>query len=447
MQNKSAFFAAPKDSKEIDPLEDFPYSERWRLVTDAWQHIYGPKNFREEYYKGMFQAFDSMLTISPDKLTADTIINLWEAAFRFEKDYAEIKKVNTTSVRNKVFGHFSIGFNQNNHVLAVSQKGLEEFADELMANYLYWRLFVLPAGIDKNSRDKLIKLCVEHPNESEYFNPKNFQNNKAKIIVFLQKIFFNPKSDVMLMAMACPPKFLVQSMNSYLERFNKTMVAASNVNEKIVAIAKLIQRLNLLHAFPDGNGRVIAFLLQNFLLRKHLQCMAFTFTPSHFSGFSSDEMVEEVQRGIAEFNKYKITRARIFLENNNLAGDEKNYPAKLAANLSKENIIAMAQINELYLRVKDGRIKPPGDAKDEILKILKDLYMANLADLAAHPPQNEQEKIANPESLLGIIKNHAIINDFDKSQEDAINKQVKLYFAEPTPTSAPNKQKGSDNKL
>lgn len=437
--SKTGLFGGSPDAKATNPFEDFPSSESWRVITDGWQHIFGPQNFRAEYYKGMGDAFSFIINTPPDQITVEALVNLWEMAFKSEKTYAKFKQKCPNAVRDKINAHFSIGFTPNSNGLAVSQQGLDEFIDELIANNLQWRIFFARAGIDPQFRQQLIKFCIDDVDEKGYFNPEDYQKDKAQIKKVLREKFFDPKVDVVLIALSWDRKYIEGFMRLYFKMFNESMAEAKEDKDKIGAIVKFIQRLHLLHPFLDGNGRVLIFLLQNLLLKKHLNCMAFTFTPAHFAGFSKAELIEEVQRGIAEFAKYKITKARLFLEKIGFAGDEKDYSAKLEANLAGEQLIAMAQINELFLRVKFGKIRPPGEGKDAILKILKDLYMKKLSELAAQPPQNAQDKIKDKGAFLSIIELHKIRLEF---QEQEIHEKIDQYFKQQPAPKPDNKKSG-----
>jgi hypothetical protein len=71
-------------AKNIDELtlqlRDFPRSEIWRLQTDGWQHIHGPKNFRDAYYKAMNEAYEFIKTHLNTPISKNLLLDLHNKA-------------------------------------------------------------------------------------------------------------------------------------------------------------------------------------------------------------------------------------------------------------------------------------------------------------------------------------------------------------------------------
>lgn len=435
------FFAGAKDAKAADPLQDFPTSEMWRVLTDGWQHMYGPEGYNEYYYNGMYKAFNDFVLKQTDDMTPDTLLKMYLTACESEQNFKQNMEENKDGFRSEEkLGIFAVGYDKNKNEEGLSINGLDEFIDELMlAYYKRWMICFIEAKEtdDEEYRDQAIN---ERIDKREFFDPKSFNNDKVEMKKQLQAKLLDPKVDIVMVCLSFPVSRHKKILSEILNKFNQSIAEAKDdVDKKISAIVKLIQRLNLYHVFPDGNGRVYAFLLQNMLLRKHLQCMAFTFTPAHFSGHSTEELVAEVKQGIAEFEKYKVTKAREFLEKNPLTGDEKQYAEKFAANLADDKLIAMAQINELYKRVKNDAM-PIKQNPDGVLKMLKKLYIQQLDELM---PQ--QVKIAGPVTLSEILNCHeAIVQDLGQQEVDDIQKKLLLIFAEPAATQEQKKTPGSN---
>ncbi|MBN1914706.1 MAG: hypothetical protein JW769_02320 [Parachlamydiales bacterium] len=94
-------------------------------------------------------------------------------------------------------------------------------------------------------------------------------------------------------------KLLIQTYYENLER-------TEHPQNKLTAIATFCRALEILHVFPDGNQRTIAFALLTKLLLENDFSPAILKNPFMFDGyFSTEELVTQIAQGIETFQKYQ----------------------------------------------------------------------------------------------------------------------------------------------
>lgn len=87
-------------------------------------------------------------------------------------------------------------------------------------------------------------------------------------------------------------------LDEIIMEFNTTMATAVEEDDKLLAISKIIRKLELLHAFPDGNGRTYVSALMNHLLLYYGFDPAILFNPNWDAELSYREWAEEMRRGM-----------------------------------------------------------------------------------------------------------------------------------------------------
>lgn len=93
-------------------------------------------------------------------------------------------------------------------------------------------------------------------------------------------------------------KSFAQRLDTLLQEFNSAIRQAGEPDEKIVLIAQFTRKLEILHAFPDGNGRTFVAALMNHLLLYHGFCPAVLYDKDVNIAISSAEWVEVIQEGM-----------------------------------------------------------------------------------------------------------------------------------------------------
>lgn len=94
---------------------------------------------------------------------------------------------------------------------------------------------------------------------------------------------------------------LTQAMTKALATMHKELavaIKADNQRDKLAAIVKCIQRLELIHPFYDGNCRTFCMVLLNILLMQYGFNPTLLDNPNKFDAHSVDELIELVRKGM-----------------------------------------------------------------------------------------------------------------------------------------------------
>lgn len=81
--------------------------------------------------------------------------------------------------------------------------------------------------------------------------------------------------------------------------YNQEAGAAQTPQAQLLAISRVVRDLELLHPFPDGNGRTFVAVLMNHLLLAHGFLPAILWDPNIDAELSVQEFADEIQSGIA----------------------------------------------------------------------------------------------------------------------------------------------------
>lgn len=446
-----------------NPLMDFPRTEHWRFMTDGWQHKLGPTNFRDKYYQGILQGFEHVaLQVEPrTKITPEMIQELYLKSFQFEPEFDEYQKTiasygeqtkQKAAFRGIAYeANFCVCPGSRPAMVGLSIAGLKEFIPEVdkAEDEKRWKLVVVEqAKLKGESRDALV--CDSPSMNSEMFG-HNLDLFKKALVAFM----LNPKYALYIVNYTLPLKKVLFYVQRSIDKFysemheidkeEKSLSREQIKDKKIAAMVKLIRTLNQDHWLPDGNGRVVGFLLLNLLLLQHLNCMMINMTPAHVTGFSTEELVAEVKNGVAQFEDIKITGLKNILANltiENIA-DEKKISTELKAKLNSDPMIAMAQLNELFLQIRENvLIVPVGfnkeqknekndEAHEKILNLLKDIYQEKLQEFVANPPEKLIERVRRKKELREWIQMHEISAAIEIAKPGFIEQQLDVYFKPP----------------
>lgn len=121
-------------------------------------------------------------------------------------------------------------------------------------------------------------------------------------------------------------------MEALVSEFNHLIASARRKNDRLLAIARLVRNLELLHPFPDGNCRTFVNLLMQHLLLYHDFYPAIVQDPNLDAEYSDAEFAVEILRG--------MDNTKILLH----SPEEKlfNYSIKEAGAGDKEEFLALA---------------------------------------------------------------------------------------------------------
>jgi UDP-N-acetylmuramoyl-tripeptide--D-alanyl-D-alanine ligase len=96
---------------------------------------------------------------------------------------------------------------------------------------------------------------------------------------------------------------IVAKLDLLVDRYHENLAVADDRHGKLSAICELIRELELLHPFPDGNCRVFAGVLLNYLLMLNGFPPACLWNPNLDGLLSLEQWTEEVEKGIARTRK------------------------------------------------------------------------------------------------------------------------------------------------
>lgn len=456
-----ARFTLSLDEKQVfKPLVDYPRSEHWRLLTDGWQHVFGPAIFSPEYYasvgrgfKLIQKQFSHKTKITPEFIESinQTVWEAKESGFRAQRSGVIFKLAPLKEME-------STGF---------SEAGLDEFVKEVKRAEKEARWYLM--GITRADRlqltDDEVWDAVEKLHSGKTFVDEYGQGLKDKLSSYL-KMPYESRDGIYIYGNKMPREKILQFIQRDIDELyaklkqseqrsisdffslgnNRFFAEQKQQDAKIAAIVQFIQKLNQNHWFSDCNGRTCVLLLE-LLLIQHLGRMAIPITPGHLTGYSTLELVQEIKNGMAEIEKYKITQLLKYLneiDKSFIVKNESKFKLDLAEKLSPVNYIAMAQINELFLQIKENKIKMPDQAKEIAFRVLKKLYLENLHDYAVVPRKTGvcwiEGGIPFEESFKKYLAYHEITQE--KDMVDDVNMRMKLYFKKLEKGSAKNLSSG-----
>ncbi|MDX1836775.1 hypothetical protein DIZ81_03725 [Legionella taurinensis] len=434
-------------------LKDFPRSEIWRVQTDGWQAKKGPSNFRPQFYQGMKAGFDYLRKHDREPVTPALIEGLYHSFYRYEDNYESDDIIREGY--NTYMGEFEIFLPEPGlkEQAGVSEEGISELIDMLRAS-----------ALAKGTRSEpFIEIKVERYNQYPiYLNALSdtFEDDLRNYLLAasLSKTAYTgnkPRPSekslvkVSIVSNKAERAEIIQLVQADIDHYYQELDEAKQIEGKtervlaeVNAINHFIRKLHQSHYFPDGNGRTFVLLLNNMLSLQNGHGMKIVEYPAHYAGFSTDELGEETLADLAHFNAYKVTHAKQFLSNlsaDQITSTKETVKEDLLTNLNAEPLIAMAQLNELFMQIKENKLKVPksytppkmnlfswmsSDSKNKsahtaILNLLKEIYLEKLDQLAQRAAEEEpstQIGFGSDEPgkvLMDVVQQHEIISHFD----------------------------------
>lgn len=466
-------------------LQDCPRSEVWRWETDAVEHLFGPDAYRPEYYAGFILALpilDQLLTRGK-RITAHDADTLHRAIMEYETTVP-------LGIREKEPTSFEIKYPNKRYPNTgdISEEGLERFVDCVIEasriqvkatdaadrEDCIWHLYF-------NSPKSKYQIGPHKTDLEQFLNidDRKFQTDEKKIdkneiIKFLKLKFETGRRELEAGQVGQCQIFVTHTatyrteleaiLNNLLKEFYEKMDkikknSPTKEDEQLEAIIDFLSKFRMYHFFKDGNGRVF-WLLKQLLLYQYMNTFAFDMTPVHFVGYSMDQLKKEMREGIRLFNEFNVKEAKVFLstyQNDRDLMDPSQFKRELSARLSSNPMIAMAQINEIFLWQMENKPRKfkVGDlslfSKRQLIStkrqryriaqgLLKEMYYENMRKLidVAKGPKIEKKtdpredlipttygQVASMEAAVKIFGRHQIIFD-DHYQCDAL-KMKSLY--------------------
>jgi hypothetical protein len=477
---------------------DFPRSSAWRLMTDGWLHHKGPKAFRPEFYRGMEAGFEALSQHRNNPLTTTLLETFHDSAYQFEPryiGYPDDEKPKLQGFRDKRGTEFSIylATDKKHEEAGLSLAGLDEFVDSLIQawksrvrmEYDNEDFMKLPSCEKDHMEIAPWSVIVGHPvgeTEVSYiitdqFFEKNGTEARAALKEFLLKNFKQAAegpaggTSIRILAGPLPKKEIEKLINQTIVTANQAILGEVSQDKKIEAVVRSTRTNHQGHYFADGNGRAFVFLMTNFNLLKSGLGLTFMRNPAHFGGYSSAELSAEVKAGLANFNEYKITAAKSYL--NSLSADaivkkSAEVQVGLNASLARDPLIALEQLNELFVQIKTNQLlvprnyyprldnqltnffysSTPNKAHHDSLVLLKSLYLEKVeAYLKTLPKENQTVDLTQSydarelgntsvkQVFLDMIDHHELLDDelyppskVNKKTRPLLNQAIEAHF-------------------
>lgn len=245
-----------RESSSLQALEGFPDTELWRLFTDLDRQKREPDSFEllePGYYKAIYNAFFTTMNAPKTNISADILCQIHDLCMTGVKD----------ALQGTLFlPGFQTGYSYDLSDLYITDEARRE-----------WDIYHLIWTEDSNEDPRL-------------YLAKHFDQEVIPI-----------RDDTSSIALKVDSLF----------RDYYTRIANQN-NEKSVIreIVNLCRSLEIFHPFSDGNQRTIAFVLLPKLLVENGCSLTILEDPFLFDGgFSTEEMVTQVYRGIDHFQCVK----------------------------------------------------------------------------------------------------------------------------------------------
>lgn len=101
----------------------------------------------------------------------------------------------------------------------------------------------------------------------------------------------------------CPAIEVEKKLLKIIEEYEHQIAPELNQEIKIKHIANMVQKLERLHPFCDGNCRTFCMQILNKELLRNKMYPTIMYDPNCFDGFSLDQMVDEIKEGQSRFIK------------------------------------------------------------------------------------------------------------------------------------------------
>ncbi len=248
--------AIHRGSSHLSALEGFPTTERWRLFTDLDRQHREPDVFdlsEPGYLNAMWNAFTEAMNALGTKVSAESFCHMHDRCVE--------------GVRRRIEGDsFRLGYATGYTYGLPHSKITSNAKSEWLSEKLIWT--------HENTEDNQLYLAT-------HFN-QNVIPIRNEITSITQKI------------------------TDLFAKYYNNISNQENPNDRLNEIVNLCRSLEIFHPFPDGNQRTIAFVLLPKLLLENGFSVPILENPFLFDGgFSTQEMAEQVRRGMEHFNCVK----------------------------------------------------------------------------------------------------------------------------------------------
>jgi len=359
--------ASEKFAKEM--MKQLPKGDLWRLFIDGYRQGEGQyafdKGFGAEggYHDSMISAWNTMITELERPLDVQYFSELHELATGSltgtqERDRNKLRRLHDEP---NEFGLLSADNTLDALAWNTTKEGIREFVEDCRKNEAtlkqgkqdYWFGVVNPRKDIPDSYDI-------YRNDKTPDQVADEINNHAK----RGDVSFAAKGDSIAGAIAI------------IDKYHREIATATNDDEKLLAIARCVGKLERLHAFKDANCRTMILVLNKLLLQNCLT-PAILENPNRMDMLSSSQLVQQIKLGQQTFKANSLIDATAYIEANTLtAANMAAYKTALASKLSNDPLQALSQLNALFERLSSHDIPLKSEEKSSGPKLFSTISKA-----------------------------------------------------------------------
>jgi ankyrin repeat protein len=308
-------------------LTKIPQDELWRIFVDGifWHQQngwIGYENREPGSLQACFNGLSFIMSTLEQKIDLAYIQKIHEQVCKGVTGEIEFTKAQRRhnkpgDVRNHSAG-FIVPINR------VTLKGLQEFLHRVQPESekidlsTHEKICAFLGSVDdyipprKGLYSSLLQLKTSLPLSYEYYAPHNQAEDKVELI----------SNDIQKLC----------------DDYYKGLDEAKDQNSKLRVIAKYIQEFELLHPFPDANGRTFVNLLLNKMLVENNFPPAIFYEPNVFDLYSIDELVDVIKDAMLNTIHLVEQKNDIFnFPSSSIPEESKNRMQEITEDINKMN--------------------------------------------------------------------------------------------------------------
>lgn len=295
--------AIPYPSFEFEQIKP---SEIWRFYIDGYRQL-TPEGIEKGislfdvaepgYMRAMLDAHEYMMQTFELPLTPQLIVDFHKKALGRVENTANR---NLKKFRDKKNADFGLLLNEGEHDLRkkgnVSHRGLNEFLTSMQNQPNPLACYIIFSDISTGGStfdDQILQKALAIQD----------QQGIASAVNFLEKNIIAGHANFFVTEMT--HEEIQYKVTELINHYQYKIQQALNDDEKLEAIIILIQSIERLHPFLDGNCRTFCMLLLNRELILNGFPPTMLDNPNRFDLFSINELKDEIRQGWKYANQYK----------------------------------------------------------------------------------------------------------------------------------------------
>lgn len=278
----------------IDELfKNFPQSDYWKLLIDVDNWGAGPLAFDRDSSKGYLKSISRSFYLNLETINEPVTMDLIQALHRV----AYHQQGNNT-IQGRLVDESTAGIGLEN----MSKEGLAELISHARKNKLGFKLAFSRIQPQTMNASQLAKFGITPKVDDDGYIDFHSDQSPEEIAEFILN-FTKSTNQYIYLTRQSNPIDVRHYLESSIQEYNKNINSANDQTAKLTAIVKLVKDLHQYHPFGDGNGRTFIFMLLNKLLMMNNMPPTILSRPGMVSGFSTNELVNEVVIGQDRFKQ------------------------------------------------------------------------------------------------------------------------------------------------